>query len=276
MSSCGLRVITPELPDIRDYHIDTSSVRTIGETTRWAALQAHQPVSVMGLSFSGGLALVAAADPVYHPSFRLILAVGSQNSMVRVARYYRTGEDPRPNGTIEFLPAHEYGPLVLEYEHLEDFLPRHDLAPVRRALRAHLYEDAAAERNAIATLSPAQLGELHKLLDVASPETRHLIQLSSARHRAEMAALSPHGHLANFSTPVFLLHGEADNIIPSAETQWMSQELPSTYLQASLISPALSHLDLNGDHPSAFADLVARWRLIHFFARVLQAAHPAP
>lgn len=60
LSSCGLRVITPELPDIRDYRIDPTSIRTIGETTRWAAQQAGNPVGVMGLSFSGGLALVAS------------------------------------------------------------------------------------------------------------------------------------------------------------------------------------------------------------------------
>jgi hypothetical protein len=29
----------------------------------------------------------------------------------------------RPDGTMEVLPAHEYGPLVLEYEYLEDFVP---------------------------------------------------------------------------------------------------------------------------------------------------------
>ena len=97
----------------------------------------------MGLSFSGGLALVAAADPAYHPDFKFVFAVGSQDSMARVTDYYQTGRDARPDGTTQVLAAHEYGPLVLEYEHLEDFVPAHDLEPVRAVLRAHLYEDKA-------------------------------------------------------------------------------------------------------------------------------------
>ena len=62
---------------------------------------------------------MAAADPLYKPEFKFVFAVGSQDSMGRVAQYYRTGQDLRPNGTVELLPAHEYGPLVLEYEYVE-------------------------------------------------------------------------------------------------------------------------------------------------------------
>ncbi len=61
-----------------------------------------------------------------------------------------------------------------------------------------------------------------------------------------MAAVSPEGRLANLKTPVYLLHGAGDNIIPSAETEWMAAELPKRSLRAELISPVLSHLDLDG------------------------------
>ena len=104
--------------------MDSTSIKTIGEVTQWYAAKTGAPVGVMGLSFSGGLALVAAADPLYKPEFKFVFAVGSQDSMGRVAQYYRTGQDLRPNGTVELLPAHEYGPLVLEYEYVEDFVPR--------------------------------------------------------------------------------------------------------------------------------------------------------
>ena len=35
MASCGVRVLTPELPDIKDYHVDSTSIKTIGEVTQW-------------------------------------------------------------------------------------------------------------------------------------------------------------------------------------------------------------------------------------------------
>ncbi len=115
MASCGLRVLTPELPGIKDYHVDASSVKVIDESARWFSAQTHGSVGVMGLSFSGGLALVAASNPVYRPDFKFVFAVGSQDSMARVEQYYLTGSETRPDGTTELLAPHEYGALVLEY-----------------------------------------------------------------------------------------------------------------------------------------------------------------
>ena len=269
MASCGLRVLTPELPDIADYQVGSASIATIGDSARWLAGQNRgRPVGVMGLSFSGGLSLLAASDPAYRQSFKFVVAIGSQDAMSRVASYYRTGEDERPGGGEETLPPHEYGALVMEYEHLEDFAPKPDLAPLRAVLRAHLYEDTAGEKAALARLTPAQAGEARQLMDTTSSFTRGLLAKAEARHVEEMAGVSPEGHLKNLTTPVYLLHGEGDNIIPSAETQWMAAELPSTSLQEELISPVLSHLDLDGHAPSA-GD---RWRLVHFFALILHDA----
>jgi pimeloyl-ACP methyl ester carboxylesterase len=268
MASCGLRVLTPELPDIKDYHVSEDSVQTIGESVKWYSTQAGGPVGVMGLSFSGGLALVAAADPLYHPDFKFVFAVGSQDSMARVTQYYQTGRDVRPDGTIEVLPAHEYGPLVLEYEHLEDFIPKQDLGPVRTMLRAHLYEDKGAEAEASLKLNAVQKREALELMDATSPVTRAKIAAAIVKHNDEVAGLSPLGRLHTLSIPVYLLHGEADNIIPSAETLWMASELQSEDLKAMLVSPVLSHLDLDGPKPGAWDE----WRLVHFFALVMDAA----
>jgi pimeloyl-ACP methyl ester carboxylesterase len=268
MASCGLRVLTPELPDIKDYHVDQSSIKIIGESTQWFAKQTGGPAGVMGLSFSGGLALIAASDPLYGKDFKFVFAVGSQDRMDRVAEYYRTGEDVRPNGTTEVLPAHEYGPLVLEYEYVEDFVPRRDVAAVRSVLRAHLYEDKAAEEAAAAKLNEVQKREALELMDAASPATRALIAKVTAKHISELDGLSPGGRLKKMTTPVYLLHGQADNIIPSAETLWMASELPAVSLQAMLVSPVLSHIDFEGSSPGVWD----QWRLIHFFALVLRAA----
>ena len=267
MASCGIRVLTPELPGIKDYHVNHDSVRTIGESANWFAAKTGGPVGVMGLSFSGGLALVAAANPVYHAGFRFVIAVGSQDSMSRVSEYYLTGRDLRPDGSVEVLAAHEYGPLVLEYEHLEDFIPTADLGAVRAVLRAHLYEDTKAEATASLGLNELQKRETLELMDATLPATRAKIAAMVARHVDELPGLSPRGRLETLGTPVYLLHGEADNIIPSAETLWMAQELRPEDLQAVLVSPVLSHIDLEAT-PGAMDE----WRLVHFFALVMRAS----
>jgi len=269
MASCGLRVLTPELPGIKDYRLGTSTIATIGDSALWLDHQyGNRPVGVMGLSFSGGLALLAAAAPHYRPAFKFVVTVGSQDEMAHVVDFYRTGQDPRPTGGEESLTPHEYGPLVIEYEHLDDFAPAADRAALSSVLRAHLYEDRPAERAALARLTPAQAAEAKQLMDTSSPATRSKLAAVELKHIQEMAGVSPHGHLAELTTPVYLLHGEADNIIPSAETQWMEAEMPSETLKASLISPVLSHLDMDGKAPGP----LDQWRLVHFFALVLHAA----
>jgi acetyl esterase/lipase len=268
MAGCGIRVLTPELPGIKDYHVSQDSVATIGESVKWFATQTGGPVGVMGLSFSGGLALVAASEPQVHPAFKFVVAVGSQDSMLRVADYYLTGRDARPDGSVETLPPHEYGPLVLEYENLDDFVPAQDLDPVRAVLRAHLYEDRAGEAAATRLLNDAQRREARDLMDTKLPATRSAIAASIARHAGEAPGLSPEGRLRALDTPVYLLHGEGDNIIPSAETLWMASELQPDDLKAVLVSPVLSHLDLNGPKSGA----MDQWRLIHFFALMIHAA----
>jgi hypothetical protein len=268
MAGCGIRVLTPELPGIKDYHVSQDSVEAIGESVTWFAAQTGGPVGVMGLSFAGGLALVAASDPQYHAAFRFVVAVGSQDSMLRVAQYYMSGRDARPDGSTEVLAPHEYGPLVLEYEHVEEFVPAADLGPVRAVLRAHLYEDRPGEAAATRLLNDAQRREAHDLMGTTLPATRALIAASIARHAGESAGLSPQGRLHTLRTPVYLLHGEGDNIIPSAETLWLASELQPDDLKAMLVSPVLSHLDLNGPQPGA----MDQGRLIHFFALMIHAA----
>lgn len=268
MASCGIRVLTPELPGIKDYHVSQDSVEAIGESVKWFATQTDGPVGVMGLSFAGGLALVAASDPQYHAAFKFVVAVGSQDSMLRVAEYYLTGRDARPDGSTEALPPHEYGPLVLEYEHVEEFVPARDLEPVRTVLRAHLYEDRPGEAAAMQLLNDVQRREARDLMDTTLPATRAAIAASIARHAGDSAGISPQGRLRTLRTPVYLLHGEGDNIIPSAETLWMASELQPDDLKAMLVSPVLSHLDLNGPKPGAMDQV----RLVHFFALMIHAA----
>ena len=267
MASCGVRVLTPQLPGIADYHVDRSSVRVIGDSARWFAGQMGGPVGVLGLSFSGGLALVAAGDPFYRPDFKFVFAVGSQDAMDHVAKYYLTGRETRPDGTTELLTPHEYGALVLEYEHLEDFVPKQDEAAIRPVLRQHLYEDKSAEQLAEAKLNPRQRAEAAELMDSNSTMTRAKLAAANLKHAEEMEGLSPQGMLRTMTTPVYLLHGEADNIIPAAETLWMASELPRASLEEVLVSPVISHLDLDGARPGVWD----QWKLVHFFALVMHA-----
>ncbi len=269
ISACGLRVLTPELSDSRDYRIQPSDVQEIGDAVQWLQHTTGHPVGLMGLSFSGGLALMAAAKPKFSNEVSFVFSVGAHDDLLRVATFYATEADPLPNGDVERAKPNNYGPWVLEYEHLEDFVPAADVAAIRPVLRARLFEDSALETQLITNLTVAQKSEYEKLLDPKQEDAA--LFASNKKHAAKMAAVSPDGHLAGLHVPVYLLHGRGDKLIPFAEVEWLAEDLPRGTLKGMLISPLISHVSTNPSKPRAWD----QWQLIHLLAEVLeQAEHP--
>ena len=80
-------------------------------------------------------------------------------------------------------------------------------------------------------------------------------------------SVSPRGHLGSIRVPVFLLHGQGDTVIPAAETLWIASEVPPAELRAALVSPAIIHVEIQGEPP-----LGEKWALVHFMAGILDEA----
>lgn len=264
LAACGLRVMTPEMPGSRDYKIAPGDVTAIGDAAHWLRQTTGHRVGVMGLSFSGGLALMAAARPAYASDISTVFSVGAHDDLYRVASFYATGADPLPDGDVEREAANPYGPTVLEYEHLEDFAPAADVSALRAALRARLDENWTLEKELVSRLTPEERTEYAKLVNVAGQALP--LDLSNQRHAAEMAAVSPHGNLAGIRACVYLLHGRGDNLIPFAEAEWLAQDVPQGRLVGVLISPAIGHVGTEHGAATRWDD----WRLVHFLARVLE------
>lgn len=269
LAGCGLLVLTPELPDSRDYRIVAGDVPAIGDSVQWLERATGRRVGLMALSFSGGLALMAAARPPYSNQASFVFAVGAHDDFYRVATFYATGVDPLPDGNVERETPNNYGPWILEYEHLEDFAPTADVPAIRAALRARLYNNPALEKQTTARLTPAQRAEYARILDVA--HQGWALALSNKKHAAEMAAVSPHCHLAGLHVPVYLLHGRSDNLIPFAESEWLAQDLPRGTLKELLISPLVGHVGTIHSKAGVWDE----WHLLHLLARVIyRAEHP--
>ena len=269
MSACGLRVLTPELIDSREYRIQPSDVQAIGDSVQWMQNTTGRPVGLMGLSFSGGLALMAAAKPPFSNDISFVFSAGAHDDLLRVATFYATEADPLPDDDVERAKPNNYGPWVLEYEHLEDFVPPGDIAAIRLVLRARLYGNWPLEKELLAQLTAAQKAEYENLLNPKQEDAA--LFASDKKHAAEMAAVSPHGHLAGLHVPVYLLHGRGDTLIPFAEAKWLAQDLPKRTLKELLISPLIGHVGTN----SAKSNIWDKWQLLHLLAQVMeQAEHP--
>lgn len=264
LAGAGVLVMTPELQDLADYRVTARTIDVIGDSAVVLSTRMERKVGVIGLSFAGGLSLLAATRPEYAPKIGFVMAIGAHDDMERVARFFASNIIARPDGTESTLAAHEYGVLVLAYAHLEDFFTPRDIPAAREALRQWLWEQPDAMK-AAAALSPAGQKEFDELLHHRDLLRQALLQ-EITLHKDEMEAVSPHGHLVALHAPVYLLHGAGDTVIPSSETLWLAKDVPPQDLKASLVSQALVHVDMGGK--VRWQD---QWQLVDFMAQVLDA-----
>ena len=265
LSSSGIQVLTPELPSLTNYQVDERSIDIIGFTARDLAQTLHQKVGILGISFGGGLSLLAASNPRYERYIRFVVSVGAHDDLERVSQFFVANQIGRPDGTTLQMAAHEYGPLVLIYSHVQDFFPPAECATAHEALRLLLWEKVDESKKQAAHLSPASRARMELLysrhIDPLAEEMKQVI----AQHRAEMTAVSPHGHLGSLHVPVLLLHGSADNVIPPTELLWLEQDVPTADMVSALVTPVLSHVSLEGK-----PTLADNLRLVRFMAKMLE------
>jgi len=267
-TSNGFSVLTPEIAALADYHVDGASIATIGESAAWLQERLGAgPVTIVGVSFAGGLSLLAACDPRYAPHIRALVLMGAYDNLARVLRFLATSQAEFPDGRREPYTAHDYGAAVFVYSHLDQFFPASDLAVAHDSLRDWLWERPDDARALFSRLSPASRATMDVLLARQIDRLRLKLLEEIQADDSQFSAISPEGKLGALHTPVYVLHGATDDIIPSTESLWLEKEIPKPYLRAALITRAFSHVD-----PDKHAVWIDQLRLVEFLAGVLRAA----
>jgi dienelactone hydrolase len=268
IAASGVNVLTPDVRELADYRIDPSSIETIGESVRTLSARCHgHAVGLMGMSFAGGLALLAAADPRYAERVSFVASVGGHHDMARVARFFAGDPALRPDGTAEHLAAHPYGALVLVYAHVSRFFAPEDEAAARDALRLWLWEQKAEAVARAEALSPDGRARIDALFAGRTGEVRDLLLQDVTESAAAMARVSPRANLGGLRCPVFLLHGAGDTVIPPSETLWLAAEVPAGRLAQVLVTPVIEHVEMRGE-PA----LLEQWALVRFMTALLDRA----
>jgi len=267
VAAAGVVVMTPSVKELSDYKVTPRSIDTVGAAIfEMKDRLGVDKVGLMGMSFGGGISLLAASDARFADDVSFVVAVGAHDDLSRVSRFFVNNETPQPNGEVKKLRAHGYGMMVLMYSHAEDFFPKEDVPAASDALRLWLQERREEAKTRMSTLTPASRTKLEKLFGDGENELKPELLREIETHEAEMAKVSPHGHLANIKANVYLLHGEGDTVIPSTETMWLAQDVPPARLRTALVSPAIEHVELKD--PSA-SD---KWALVHFMGQVIGEA----
>lgn len=267
-ASSGFAVLTPEIAALADYHVDAASIGTIGYSAEWLQRKLGRgPVTIVGVSFAGGLSLLAARDAEFAPHIRALVLMGAYDNLARVCRFLATSQAELPDGRWEPYKAHDYGAAVYVYSHLNQFFPADDLQVAHDALRDWLWERPDDARVLLPKLSAGSRETIEILMAREIDRLRPQLLESIQRDTPQLAAISPEGKLSGLHTPVFILHGATDDIIPSTESLWLEKEIPRSELRDVLITPAFSHVD-----PDKHANWKDELRLVEFLAGVLRTA----
>ena len=284
LTASGLTIVTPDIPDLSRFAITPAITDAIEQSALWLAndptLSPDHTIGLMGISFSGGLSVVAAGRPSLAGRLAFVFSFGGHDDLPRVLRYLCSGTEPAPRREIRLsrdapdtivLRPHDYGVAVILLGVADRVAPPAQVAPLRDAVRRFLWashldrvDRPQAEREFAALRDlAAQLPEPSATL-LRYVNDRDVIHLGArllpwVGFYGDAAALSP-SRSAKPAAPVFLLHGIDDNVIPAVESEYLADELRGHAPVRLLLSGLISHAEADQPvHVGDVLDLAGFW-----------------
>jgi dienelactone hydrolase len=276
LAELGHPVLAVELPDLKRYQITPRTTDMIEDGARWLseqrALAPDGRVGLMGISFGGGLSVVAAGRPALKGRAAWVMSLGGHGDLTRVLRFLCSGR--LADGSV--LKPHDYGVVVILLGVAERVVPPAQVQPLREALLAYLgashvdmHDKERARRLFLEVKArEASLGEpaASFLREVNARDVAHL----GPQLLPHVAALGGDPALSPAAAPpprlpVFLLHGAGDNVIPAAESGLLGAQLLAAGTPVHVLAtPLITHAEVD-----RHAELSAVWRLVSFWGELL-------
>ncbi len=258
----GVLVLTPEMEDLRHYRITPETTDQIEDSVRWLAAEqrfgSKGRVGLIGISFSGGLSIVAAGRPSIRDRVLFVLSLGGHGDLYRTARYLCTGQLPEGRG---YLKPHDYAVGVLLLNLCGRLVPPSQSQPLAEGISAFLQEDNERGNRMIQQL-PEPSSQILSWVEARDASKLAPMMLSELGHFASNPNLSPE-RSAPPAAPVFLLHGEGDSLIPSFETESLARYLQGKTEVHWLVTPLISHVQL--DQRPKLRDV---WNLLRLWQKI--------
>lgn len=268
-------VLTVALPDLVHYRITPRATDMVEDSARWLSdtegLGHARGVGMVGVSFSGGLSLVAAGRPGLRDRVTFVLSLGGHGNLRRTLRYLCSGI--LADGSRQ--RPHDYGVAIGLLALADRMVPPAQAQPLRNAVLRFLeasHLDAIDHRQAAVAFADARALER----ELPEPAATYLKWVNRREVTALGAALLPHAAAmdddpalspelaAPPAAPVYLLHGEGDNVIPSLESRLLARHLERSTRVKLLVTPTIRHAEI--DRRPGLRDVA---RLIAFWADAL-------
>ena len=280
LAGSGIAVMTMALPDLMEYQITARSADVIEDAVAWMAGQPELApdgrVGLIGISFAGGLSIVAAGRPSIRDKVAYVVSFGGHGDLGRVLHYLATGEAVQAPGVVT-IPPHDYGVAVILYAAADRVVPPEQVMGLRAGIGTFLLASQLTlvdMKQANTTFVKAR--EMVK--ELPEPAATYLMYVNDRNVKALGPILVPHLGLQADpaasperaasvpAAPVFLLHGDEDTVIPAAESVVLGSYLRSKGVDTRvLLSQIITHAEL--DRSAAATET---WNLVAFWAEILE------
>jgi dienelactone hydrolase len=279
LAASGFVVLSPELPDLSRYLVTPRSTDMLEDAAVWFAgrtsLTGGRRIGIAGISFAGGLSVVAAGRPSLRGRMGFVFSFGGHANFQRVVRYLCSGvEPPAPDlaGAPRVPPPHDYGVAIVALDLAEQIVPADQVDALKTGILTFLHAShltlfdrkKANEEFARARGMEAAVGEpARTFLHLVNQRDVKALGAMLMPHLAALGddpALSPDQSPAP-DAPVFLLHGMEDNVVPAVETLRLAKHLAPHTTVRVLLTPLISHAEV--DRPATTSEVIA---LIRFWA----------
>jgi acetyl esterase/lipase len=277
IAAMGHPVVTVELPDLAHYEITTRTTDMIEDAAAWMMRRPELRgrdgrIGMLGISFGGGLSIVASARPSIRNGVEFVMAFGGHGDLPRTLRYLCTGV--QPDGSQR--PPHDYGLAIVLLGAANRVVPEAQVQPLRNAILSYL--EASRLDMVDKTKAATEFTHAKELAAALQEPARTYMGYVNARDVARLGpVLLPHvGDLGGDPAlsparsplpagPVFLLHGTEDNVVPAIESTLLADTLRAHNVPVEvLLTPLITHAEVDRG-----STMTAIWRLIHFWADVL-------
>jgi len=279
MSAAGHHVVTIQLDDLARYQITARTTDMIEDaavavSTSAAARGEPPQIGLLGISFGGGLAIVAAGRPSLQGRIAFVMALGGHADLPRTLTYLCTGV--QADGVKR--PPHDYGLAIVLLGVAARVVPADQVQPLKTAILEYL----DASRLDMVDKAKAAI-EFSRAKDLAAhleEPSRTYMNYVNARDVAKLGpvllphladvggdpALSP-ARAPSPRVPVYLLHGTDDNVVPAIESTLLARHLRAEGVAVHLLlTPLVTHAEVDRTSTAS-----AIWALIHFWADLLNA-----
>jgi pimeloyl-ACP methyl ester carboxylesterase len=239
LADTGMAVLTPDIRAFRHFEITADSIEQIifwhYKLANLDGTQEVKKIGLAGISYSGTLALMAAARPEMQDRVSFIVGIGSYYNLIDCLKFWFAGGNAMESKA--YYPTRFYGRWVAMLAAVPMVAKEEDRIFLRDSLRSLLLQKDLPMLPAALTPEAEGWYRLATILgNQPDPELNQKIQeyLVSTIYRR----LDPKEVVEKVRCPVFLIHGADDDLIPAKQSQELHRRIANSYL---LISPFLTH-----------------------------------